>query len=265
MTARTAAVAPARTGMAVTLSGVTLGYGRAAVLRDIDLDVRPGELLVLVGPSGSGKSTILRAIAGLLAPEAGTIRADGVPVTGPGPDRAMVFQDDGLLPWRTVRGNVELPLSIRKVASAERRRLADGWIERVGLAGCADRLPRELSGGMRQRVQLARSLAGSPRAVLMDEPFGALDAQTRAGMQRLLTGVLALTPATVVFVTHDVDEALLLADRIVVLGRGGVRAVLDVPPGARAASPADPPPAGAPGGVRRALRDQILTELEDTA
>jgi NitT/TauT family transport system ATP-binding protein len=129
--------------------------------------------------------------------------------------------------------------------------VAQDWIERVGLTGSEDRLPRELSGGMRQRVQLARSLAGAPRAVLMDEPFGALDAQTRAVMQKLLAGVLQDAPATVVFVTHDVDEALLLADRVVVLGRGGVRAVLEVPPDT--------------AGARPALRERILAELEDLA
>ncbi|GII61476.1 putative nitrate ABC transporter, ATP-binding protein [Sphaerisporangium krabiense] len=240
--------APARTGMGIRLTGVSLGYGGRRVLGEVDLEARPGEVLVIVGPSGSGKSTILRAVAGLLAPDGGTVTADGVPVTGPGPDRAMVFQDDALLPWRTVRGNVELPLDIRGVPRAARRAAAQDWIGRVGLAGWEDRLPRELSGGMRQRVQLARSLAGAPRAVLMDEPFGALDAQTRAVMQRLLAQVLRDAPATVVFVTHDVEEALLLADRVAVLGRGGVHAVHD---NDRA------PGAGA------ALRGRILAELQE--
>ncbi|WP_169950929.1 ABC transporter ATP-binding protein [Microbispora sp. H11081] len=225
--------ARADAGLAIRLDGVSLGYGRQAVLRDLRLDITPGEVLVLVGPSGSGKSTVLRAIAGLLTPRAGRVLAEGVPVTGPSSSRAMVFQDDALLPWRTVRRNVELPLRIRGVPRRERRAAAESWIARVGLAGCEDRLPRELSGGMRQRVQLARSLAGAPRAVLMDEPFGALDAQTRGEMQRLLLDVLRGTLATVVFVTHDVDEALLLADRVVVLGRrgghGGIACVLPVP------------------------------------
>ncbi|GAA5082541.1 NitT/TauT family transport system ATP-binding protein [Thermocatellispora tengchongensis] len=210
-------------GLALRLDGAGLGYGGGAVLSGVDLEVTPGEILVVVGASGSGKSTLLRALAGLLRPHAGRVLADGAEVTGPSPDRAMIFQEDGLLPWRSVRRNVELPLGIRKVARAERRRAAEEWIGRVGLAGYEDRLPRELSGGMRQRVQLARALAGAPRAVLMDEPFGALDAQTRAEMQRLLLDVLRDTAATVVFVTHDVDEALLLGHRIVVLGRDGVR------------------------------------------
>jgi NitT/TauT family transport system ATP-binding protein len=198
------------------------------VLAGVGLDVVPGEITVVVGASGSGKSTLLRGLAGLLMPYAGEILADGRPITGPAPDRAMIFQDDGLLPWRTVRRNVELPLAIRRTPKRERTTAAGKWIERVGLAGHGDRLPRELSGGMRQRVQLARALVGAPRAVLMDEPFGALDAQTRAEMQRLLLDVLADTPATVVFVTHDIDEALLLGHRIVVLGPAGAR-VIDEP------------------------------------
>ncbi|MFI6477651.1 ABC transporter ATP-binding protein [Nonomuraea sp. NPDC050663] len=203
------------------LDGVRLGYGHGAVLDGIDLDVAPGELLAVVGSSGSGKSTLLRALAGLLQPYQGKILADGEEIRGTSPDRAMIFQEDGLLPWRTVRRNVELPLRIRRKPLD-----VSAWIERVGLAGREDRLPRELSGGQRQRVQLARALVGGPRAVLMDEPFGALDAQTRADMQRLLLDVLRDTAATVVFVTHDVDEALLLGDRVAVLGRGGIKTVL---------------------------------------
>ncbi|MFG1694861.1 ABC transporter ATP-binding protein [Nonomuraea sp. NPDC049309] len=235
--------------LGITMESLTLGYGRGPVLRDVDLAVRPGEVLVIVGASGSGKSTLLRAIAGLLRPRDGRVVAGGAEITATSGERAMVFQDDALLPWRTVRGNVELPLRIRGWSKARRRAVAEEWIGRVGLAGHEDRLPRELSGGMRQRVQLARALAGSPRAVLMDEPFGALDAQTRAGMQALLLDVLRDTQATVVFVTHDVDEALLLADRVVVLGHGAVRTVIDVP------SPRDP------AAGRSGLRAQILKEL----
>nr|PZN38582.1 MAG: nitrate ABC transporter ATP-binding protein [Actinomycetota bacterium] len=219
MTTATTAAA----GLRLTLERVTLGYGRGGVLRDVDLEIEPGEILTVVGSSGSGKSTLLRALAGLLPPYRGRILADGAEVTGPSPDRAMIFQEDGLLPWRTVLRNVELPLAIRKVPRDERRRAAREWIARVGLAGSEDRLPRELSGGMRQRVQLARALAAAPRAVLMDEPFGALDAQTRAEQQPLLLDVLRDTSATVVFVTHDVDEALLLGHRIAVITSDGVR------------------------------------------
>ncbi|RKS74677.1 NitT/TauT family transport system ATP-binding protein [Actinomadura pelletieri DSM 43383] len=206
-------------GLSLRAERVTLGYGGRPALRGLDLDVAAGELLVVLGPSGCGKSTLLRAFAGLLPAMSGRVLADGEPITGPSADRALMFQDDALLPWRTARRNVELALALRRVPRGRRRAEAERWLGRVGLGDDAGRLPRELSGGMRQRVQLARTLAAGPRAILMDEPFGALDAQTRASMQRLLLDVLADAPATVVFVTHDVDEALLLGHRVVVLGR----------------------------------------------
>ncbi|MGP4001628.1 ABC transporter ATP-binding protein [Streptomyces sp. 8N706] len=209
-------------GARLTLEAATLGRPGAPVLRDVDLDVAPGELLTVVGPSGCGKSTLLRTFAGLLPVLDGQAGQDGGPIARPGADRAIVFQEDALLPWRTLRANVELPLAIRGVTRAERRAKADTWLERVGLAGREQQLPHRVSGGQRQRVQLARALAGEPRAVLMDEPFGALDAQTRAGMQQLLVEVLRGTGATVVFVTHDVDEALFLGDRVALLGTGRV-------------------------------------------
>ncbi|MEU9996205.1 ABC transporter ATP-binding protein [Streptomyces sp. NPDC050848] len=214
-------------GAELALLDVRLGHADGAVVFTADeLRVQPGELLAVVGPSGCGKSTLLRTLAGLLAPLAGRVTHDGRPVDGPDADRALVFQDDALLPWRTVRANVELPLAIRRVPRAERRRSAAEWLDRVGLADHAAKLPHQLSGGQRQRVQLARALAGRPRAVLMDEPFGALDAHTRAGMQDLLVEILRGTGATVVFVTHDVDEALHLGDRVALLPSGQV---LDVP------------------------------------
>ncbi|MFI8521936.1 ABC transporter ATP-binding protein [Streptomyces sp. NPDC085481] len=221
-----AAVAPP-SGAELTLQGARIGHpGGAAVPAGVDLRIAPGELLAVVGPSGCGKSTLLRTLAGLLPPLDGRVGQDGEPVEGPAADRALVFQHDALLPWRTVRANVELPLAIRRVPRAERRRTAADWLDRVGLAGHAHKLPHQLSGGQRQRVQLARALAGRPRAVLMDEPFGALDAHTRAGMQDLLVDILHGTGATVVFVTHDVDEALHLGDRVALLPSGRV---LDVP------------------------------------
>ncbi|MEU5881631.1 ABC transporter ATP-binding protein [Spirillospora sp. NPDC047279] len=225
-----------RSALTLHAEGVALSYGGTPVITGLDLDVTAGEVLVVVGPSGCGKSTLLRAFAGLLPVAAGRVTAGGgVPVTGPSRDRALVFQDDALLPWRSARRNVELALALRGVPRRERRAEALAWLERVGLTGKAERLPRELSGGMRQRVQLARTLAAGPRAILMDEPFGALDAQTRGTMQRLLADVLVDAPATVVFVTHDVDEALLLGDRIVVLGPDGVAAAFrrDERPGLR--------------------------------
>ncbi|WP_181697429.1 ABC transporter ATP-binding protein [Nocardia sp. GTS18] len=236
------------TGMRLDLESVRVGYGTRTVVRELDLSIGAGEILVLVGKSGCGKSTLLRAIAGLREPSGGTIRADGDVVTRPSADRALVFQDDALLPWRTARANVELALRLRGVARAERREQALRWLGEVGLTGYADYLPRDLSGGMRQRVQLARSLAGSPRAVLMDEPFGALDSQTRAEMQRLLVDTWRAHPTTIVFVTHDLDEALCLGDRIAVLGAGTLRAVVEVP------DPREPVD-------RSALRSRILESL----
>ncbi len=219
------------TGMTLELHDLVLSYGGAPVVDGLALTVRPGEILVLTGPSGCGKSTVLRALAGLLRPDAGHISADGDRVTTTSRDRAMVFQDNALLPWRTVRSNVELALKLAGRPRNGRREEALRWIADVGLTGFEDYLPKSLSGGMRQRVQLARGLAGAPRAVMMDEPFGALDTQTRASMQRLLIETWRAHPTTVVFVTHDVDEALLIGDRIAVLGRAGqpLRALLEVP------------------------------------
>ncbi|MEU2301011.1 ABC transporter ATP-binding protein [Streptomyces antibioticus] len=242
---------PSPPGARLTLRGATLGRPGAPVLHDVDLDVAPGEILTVVGPSGCGKSTLLRTLAGLLAPLAGEVTQDARPLTGPGADRALVFQGDALLPWRTLRANVELPLAIRRLPRPERRAQAESWLSRVGLAEHTRRLPHRVSGGQRQRAQLARALAGAPRAVLMDEPFGALDAQTRAGMQDLLVEVLRGTGATVVFVTHDVDEALFLGDRVALLGAGRLTAVRDVPRPRERGAHDDP--------ARVALRRDVLT------
>ena len=252
-TADDSAAAGPRPGLALGLQRAELGRPGAPVLEGVELEVRPGELLTVVGPSGCGKSTLLRTLAGLLPPLSGGVTADSTPITGPHADRALVFQEDGLLPWRSVRGNVELPLAIRGVGRAERRERAASWLDRVGLPDRGRDLPQRLSGGQRQRVQLARALVGAPRAVLMDEPFGALDARTRGEMQLLLLDVLRRTRATVVFVTHDVDEALLLGDRVALLGGGPVR-TLDVP------CPRDPDAAGLPETVR--IREQILASLQ---
>ncbi|WP_405664938.1 ABC transporter ATP-binding protein [Streptomyces sp. NBC_01166] len=237
-------------GVRLTLRGAVLGRAGTPVLEGIDLDVVPGEILAVVGPSGCGKSTLLRTLAGLLPALGGEVAQDGEAITTPRAERALVFQDDALLPWRTVRANVELPLAIRGVARAERRTRAESWLARVGLDGHGAKLPHRISGGQRQRVQLARALAAEPRAVLMDEPFGALDAQTRAGMQQLLVDVLHGTGATVVFVTHDVDEALFLGDRVALLPTGRV---LDVPRPRERAAHADP--------ATVALRREVLESL----
>ncbi|MFD5334556.1 ABC transporter ATP-binding protein [Streptomyces hawaiiensis] len=247
-----APAAPGR-GTRLTLAAASLGRPGAPALDAVDLDIAPGEILSVVGPSGCGKSTLLRTLAGLLSPLTGEITQEGHPLTGPSADRALVFQEDALLPWRTLRANVELPLAIRGVPRAERRTQAQAWLERVGLGSQARQLPHRVSGGQRQRVQLARALAGRPRAVLMDEPFGALDAQTRAGMQDLLVEVLQGTGATVVFVTHDVDEALFLGDRVALLGAGGLLAVRCIPRPRERGAHDDP--------ARVALRRDVLTSL----
>ncbi|ACU72688.1 ABC transporter related [Catenulispora acidiphila DSM 44928] len=218
-------------GCEIRLHDVVLGYRRRAVLGGVDgvdLVVSAGEILTVVGPSGCGKSTLLRGLAGLLPTLRGRISVGGVPVTGPGSDRAMVFQDDALLPWLDVRRNIEFPLAVRQVPRAERKARAEEWITRVGLDGFDRHLPGRLSGGMRQRVQLARALIGAPPVVLMDEPFGALDPATRAAMRALLVDVWRQGGPTVVFVTHDVDEALEIGDRVIVLGRAGIDTVIPV-------------------------------------
>jgi ABC-type nitrate/sulfonate/bicarbonate transport system ATPase subunit len=186
-------------------------------LDGISFEVRDQEFAVLVGTSGCGKSTILRLVAGLLAPTAGRVLVDGRAVSGPGPDRGMVFQAYTLFPWLTVQQNVEFGPRIRGVAGEERGRLAKHYLGQVGLRGFEGVYPKELSGGMMQRVAIARALANDPAVLLMDEPFGALDAQTRTLMAELLLRVWEEAAKTVLFVTHDIEEALLLGDRVFVM------------------------------------------------
>ena len=186
-------------------------------LDDISLEIPAGEFSVLVGPSGCGKSTLLDLLAGLSAPSAGTIRLDGAPVRGPGLDRGVVFQQYALLPWRSARGNVEFGLEALGLSRRERRDRAGYYLDLVGLAGFADRHPHELSGGMKQRVAIARSLAVDPDVLLMDEPFAALDAQTRETLQDELLRIWVRTGKTIVFITHAIDEAVFLGRRVTVL------------------------------------------------
>jgi NitT/TauT family transport system ATP-binding protein len=186
-------------------------------LRAIDLSVDPGEFVVLLGPSGCGKSTLLYLIAGLEQPTAGEIRAHGLPVTGPAPERSLIFQETSLFPWLSVWQNVAFGLSLRGIGKAEQRENARQVLSRTGLADTIDKRPHELSGGMRQRVAVARALAMRPEVLLMDEPFASLDVQTRAKMQGFLLDVWHESGASVIFVTHHIDEAMALADRVVVL------------------------------------------------
>ncbi|NLN18102.1 MAG: ABC transporter ATP-binding protein [Firmicutes bacterium] len=200
-------------------------------LDGFSLTAMDNEFVALVGPSGCGKSTFLRMVAGLTDLEEGTILVDGKPVSGPGPDRGMVFQSYTLFPWLTVLDNVIFPLRKSELTSQEREEVAMGYLEAVGLTDFAKAYPAQLSGGMRQRVAIARAFAARPSILLMDEPFGALDAQTRGMMQELLCEVWEQHRVTVVFVTHDVEEAVLLSDRIYCMSArpGRVKEEIPVP------------------------------------
>ncbi len=199
-------------------------------LQDFSLDVRPGEFVTMVGPSGCGKTTFLNVVAGLHAPRAGEVLVDGKPVRGPGPERAMVFQDYGLMPWRTVEKNIHFGLEMQGRMDDEARERVRYYIDLVGLEGFERAYPRELSGGMRQRVGLARALAVEPQILLMDEPLAAVDLITRELMQYELARIIATTQKTVVFVTHSVDEAIILSDQLVVISAlpGRVKEILSV-------------------------------------
>ncbi|MFG1710583.1 ABC transporter ATP-binding protein [Nonomuraea sp. M3C6] len=205
---------------------------RLIALRDISFKVTQGEFLAIVGPSGCGKTTLINMIAGFVKPISGVVKVRGVEVDGPGADRAMVFQDYALLPWRTVERNVEFAIENRRghVPKPERRRRIASALQLVGLAGFEKSYPHELSGGMRQRVGIARALVGEPEILLMDEPFGAVDAMTREAMQAELEKIIAETRQTVVFITHSIDEAITLGDRIVVVSNrpGTIREIIDV-------------------------------------
>ncbi|KHJ56128.1 ABC transporter ATP-binding protein [Aureimonas altamirensis] len=204
-----------RPGQSVTLDGRR--SDRVEVLAGVDLSIRHGEFITLVGPSGSGKSVLLDVIAGLTDATSGSAQIDGLPVTRPHADTAYVFQQYALFPWRTAIENVEYQLEVRGVGKAERRERALHFLNLFGLRGFEDRYPSQLSGGMQQRVAIARSLSSDPQVLLMDEPFAALDAQTRDILQMELLRIWETIRTTVVFVTHSIDEAIFLADRVVVM------------------------------------------------
>ncbi|WP_433139058.1 ABC transporter ATP-binding protein [Actinomadura nitritigenes] len=206
------------------------GGGTAVTaLGRVDLGIADEEFVTVVGPSGCGKSTLLGVAAGLVPPTSGEVLVDGRPVTGPGPERGVIFQQYALFPWLTVRGNVEFGLKVAGVPRRERRARAEHFIDLVGLGDFADAHPRTLSGGMRQRCALARAYAAEPRILLMDEPFGALDALTRVRMQDRLLDIWGRERRTVLFITHDVDEAVYLGGRVVVMASPGrVQEVVDV-------------------------------------
>ena len=212
---------------------ITLGRGADAfeAVQDVGFTIEPGELVCILGPSGCGKSTLLGALAGHIEIAKGKLHVDSAPVSGPHPDRGIVFQHHTLFPWKTARDNVAFGPKMRGYGKAERRRLATEMLELVGLSDFANRYPKQLSGGMQQRVEIARVLVNRPRLLLMDEPFGALDALTRLMMQELLLAIWRHVPTTIVFVTHDIDEALFLADRIIVMSPrpGRILEVIKVP------------------------------------
>lgn len=201
------------------------------VLRNISFDVCQGEIVSLIGESGCGKTTLLRIIQGLIRMDTGVMLVDGISVTKPGRDRGFVFQQASLLPWRSARHNVEFGLELQGVSSGERATRARDLLKLVGLADAGDQYPHQLSGGMQQRIGLARALAIDPAILLMDEPFSALDAQTREVMQSELLRIHGETEKTTLFVTHDLDEAIYLSDRVIVLGAkpGRVKQIIDIP------------------------------------
>jgi NitT/TauT family transport system ATP-binding protein len=219
---------------AIDVDDVTIAFdtakGLLLAVDRVSFQVRRGEFVCLLGPSGCGKSTLLNAIAGFERPYAGHVRVGGAEVTAPGPDRGVVFQQTNLFPWKSVRANIAHGPRVRGASRAEAGAIADRLIATVGLTRFADASPHTLSGGMQQRVAIARALANEPEILLMDEPFGALDAQTRAIMQENLLQLWSSISATVVFVTHDIEEAILLADRVIVMtaGPGRILETLEV-------------------------------------
>ena len=201
------------------------------MIEDFNLSIYDQELITIVGASGCGKSTLLNIIAGLLPPTRGVVRINGVEITQPGPDRTMVFQDDAVFPWYTVRQNIEYGLRVQKVPEQKRNELVDHYINLVGLNEAKDLYPRQLSGGMRKRVDVARAIATKPEVLLMDEPFAALDVLTKQRLQEEFLNIWSANRVTVIFVTHDLEEALYLSDRVVVMtpNPGRVRALVEVP------------------------------------
>lgn len=222
--------------MFIEINSVTKVYGNKKgpqfkALNNVNLNVQKGEFICLLGPSGCGKSTLLNLIAGFDKPSSGNIFINGKQVIEPSIDYITIFQNYGLLPWRTVKKNVELGLESKKIDKETRNKIADEYIELVGLSKFSKNHPSELSGGMQQRVAIARALAVDPEIIFMDEPFGALDAMTRMSMQNEISNIWQKKKKTIIFVTHDIDEAVFLADRIVIMtsSPGKIKSIIDVP------------------------------------
>ena len=205
------------------------GGAPTRAIEPISLEVHDNDFITILGPSGCGKSTLLRIVAGLDQPTSGRVLLDGAPIAGPGADRGMVFQSYTLFPWLTVRQNIAFGLREQRMAQARQDEICDFYLERVGLSAFAHHLPRQLSGGMQQRTALARAMANNPKVLLLDEPFGALDHQTRELMQELLLGIWEQDRKTVLFVTHDIDEAIFMASRVVVMSARPGHIKCDIP------------------------------------
>jgi NitT/TauT family transport system ATP-binding protein len=210
---------------------VIFGKGRKAhkAVEETSIQIEPREFVCILGPSGCGKSTLLNSIAGYVKPHSGEVRVDGERITGPGPDRGMVFQQYSLFPWKTVRDNVAFGPRLAGKSRVAAESVANTFLDMVGLSRFASRYPAELSGGMQQRVGIARALANYPRVLLMDEPFGALDAQTRQMMQESLLNIWSEFATTVLFITHDIDEAVFLADRVLIMSASPGRIIAEFP------------------------------------
>lgn len=208
-------------------------HGPMRVLDDVSLDLRQGEFVSIIGPSGCGKTTLMNIAAGFVHPTSGSVQLDGKPITGPGPERGVIFQEYGVFPWLTVRQNIAFGLSLaaNRVAAAQRNEICERYMALMGLRDFANHYPKHLSGGMRQRLAIARAYAVKPQFLLMDEPFGALDAQTRSSMQDLLLQVLQAEGKTVMLITHSVEEAIYLSSRIVVVTArpARIREVIEIP------------------------------------
>ena len=258
----TATAAPVRIAFDRVSVDFPTSHGPMRVLDDVSFDIRNGEFVSIIGPSGCGKTTMMNIVGGFVAPSQGSVLLDGQPVRAPGPDRGVIFQEYGVFPWLTVRQNIEfgLKLGASKVDAAQREETVARYMKLMGLSDFANHFPKHLSGGMRQRLAIARAYAVKPEFLLMDEPFGALDAQTRSAMQDLLLEVLQNEGKTVMLITHSVEEAIYLSSRIVVVTArpARIRTIIDVPFGYPRAENVHEDPRF--GELRAHIRDLVMQE-----
>ena len=251
----------------VSVRFLTPGGGQLQVVDGVSYSIRHREFVSVIGPSGCGKTTMMNMVAGFMQPSSGSVTLDGKPISGPGPDRGVIFQEYGVFPWLTVKGNIAFGLTLRanRTTAAERDQICERYLRLMGLAEFSEAWPRMLSGGMRQRLALARAYAVKPEFLLMDEPFGALDAQTRSAMQDLLLDVLAAENKTVLLITHSVEEAIYLSNRIIVMTARPtrIREIIEVPfPYPRASSLHE---SSEFGELRAHVRDLVMQEYAEQA